>query len=286
MMLFFKYFSQLSLLTITSLVSSFFIANLSAKAATFSLSESILVIDNFSVTPQNPSVESNSKTVTSSGGTLDLAEANAEVNTIFQANSDSAFLSTNLFSDAFGDGKRFFGVGESSSFAVGNFWLQANQTLSFDFVTTIAIFNQVDTPLDGSASGFSGVNFLLLDENSKRVLGDFTAIGNVDTNLAEDKDDDFIFVDSSNNVSLYGSQYQDFEGNTESAELFLEGSFAQFFDSTTEVRLEVATLSSSCVQAPQTSDPCTKVPEPDNTTATLIVGCLVLGVVSRLAMKG
>ena len=284
-MSFLKSFYQLSLLTATSLVSSCLVTNLPAKAATFSLSESVLVIDNFSISPLNPSVESSSKTVAASGGNLDSADAHADVNTIFQADSDSSFLNTNLFSDAFGEEKRFFGIGESSSFAVGNFLIEANRTLSFDFVTTLAIFNQVDRPLDASASSFSGVNFLLLDEYNDSVLADFTAISNVDTNLAKDKDDDFILVDSSNNVALYGSKYEDFGGNIELAELFLEGSFEQFFESDTEVRLEVAAYSNSCVQAPLTKDPCTKVPEPDN-TATLLLGFLGLGLVSKLAMKG
>lgn len=281
-MLLSKSFSRLSLFT-TSIISYFFVTNLPAKAATFSFSEPILVINNFSVSPQNPSVESHSITVTSSRDELDLAKAKAEVNTTFQADSDSAFLNTNLFSDAYGAENRFFGLGESSSLAVGKFAIDAGHILSFNFVTALTIFNQVDSPLEGSASGFSSVNFLVKDDYDNSVLADFTAIGSVNTNVKDNVNEDFILVDS-NNVSFAGSKYEDFAEQIELAELFVQGSFAQSFPQATNVRLEVAVLSRSCVQASITKDPCTKVPESDS-TITLIFGCLGLGLVSKFTRK-
>ena len=284
MMLFFKYFPQISLLAATSIISSVFVANLPAKAATFSSSEAFLFIHNFSITPQNPSVESNSTTVAVSRDDMNIAEAMAEADIIFQADSDAAFLSAYLYSDASGNGNNFFGFGESSSFAVGNFSLSANQTVSFDFTTALAIDNKVDGPLDGSVSTFGEIGFLLIDDDTNYVLDYFTAIGNIDTNLTDGINDDFLLVDDTN-VDFKDSEFEeDFEGNIESASLFLQGSFQRFFDEATEVRLGVGALSRSCVQAPLTNDPCTRVPEPNN-TVTLLFGFLGLGLFSRLARK-
>lgn len=280
-MLLFKKISQISLVATTSLVSSLFIANKPALAATFSFSETILELNNFSVSPQNPFADSSTKAVAISGGNGDVVQANAEGSLFFEADSDSAFINTDLYTDVSGEGDDFFGFGESSSLAIGSFSIDPNQILSFDFNLNLYAFNEVDRLLNSSVSTFSGVEFLLFDDITNNLIGDFTAITNLDTNLAENINNDFISVEGSENVFFEGSSVEDFEGNIESAELFLEGSFEQFFNNTTQVRLEVASLNRSCVQAPLTDDPCTKVPEPDN-AIILILGFLGLGLVSRL----
>lgn len=281
-MLLLKKISQISLLTTTSIASSFFIANLPAFAATFSFSETILELDNFSVSPQNPFADSSTKAVAFSGEEGDIAQGNAEGSLVFEADSNLAAINADFYSDAFGEGDNLFSFAESSSLAIGSFSIDPNQILSFDFNLNLYAFNEVDSLLDTSVSTFSGVEFLLFDDLTNNLLGNFTALTNIDTNLAENINNDFVSVDGSQNVFFDGSSVEDFEGNIESAELFLEGSFAQSFDDATQVRLEVATLNRSCVQAPLTDDPCTKVPEPNN-TLVLLFGFLGLGLFSRLA---
>ncbi len=280
-MLFSKSFSRVFLVTTTSVISTLFVANLPAKAATFSVSETVFTLDNFSTSPQNPSVESITNTVAVSRDEIDIAEANAEGTVTFEADSDFAFLNADFSSDAFGEGSNFFSFGESSSFAVGTFVLNAEQILSFDFALSLVNFNDIDSLLDGGVSTLSGVYFSLFDNITDDVLGDFIAVSNVETNLAEGRNNDFTFVDGSSNVEFEGFSDENFEGNSEFSALFLTGSYLQFFDSPTEVRLEVGTLNRSCVQASPTTDPCTRVPEPSNTLA-LLFGFLGLGLVSRL----
>lgn len=272
--------SQISLFATTAMFSSIFIANSPVLAATFSFSEAILDINNFSISPQNPFTDSNTKAVAFSGDTEAISNANAEGSLISDADSDLAAINTNFYSSAFGEGNNFFGFGESSSLVIGSLTIDPNQILSFDFELSLDTFNQVDTLLDGSIATLSEVNFLLFDNNTNSLLGDFTATTNINTNLVEDINNDFISVEASRNVAFNGDIFEDFEGNIESAELSLTGSFAQFFNSAIQVRLEVATLTRSCVQAPLTNDPCTKVPEPDN-TMTLFLGFLGLGLISR-----
>ncbi|MGK7938372.1 MAG: hypothetical protein AB4206_21615 [Xenococcaceae cyanobacterium] len=280
-MLFSKSFSRVFLVTTTSVISTLFVANLPAKAATFSVSETVFTLDNFSTSPQNPSVESIANTVAVSRDEIDIAEANAEGTVTFEADSDFAFLNADFSSDAFGGGSNFFSFGESSSFAVGTFALDAEQILSFDFALSLVNFNDIDSLLDGGVSTLSGVYFSLFDNITDDVLGDFIAVSNVETNLAEGRNNDFTFVDGSSNVEFEGFSDENFEGNSEFSALFLTGSYLQFFDSPTEVRLEVGTLNRSCVQASPTTDPCPRVPEPSNTLA-LLFGFLGLGLVSRL----
>ena len=284
-MFFFKRIPKLSFLTATSIASSFFLTNLPVKAAILSFSETILVIDDFNITPQNTSVESNSKTVVFSKNESNFFKAEAEVDTIFQASPNAALLNTNLFSEAVGEGIRFSGsgLGESSSSAVGNLAIDAGHTLSFNFLTYLYIFNQVDRPLDGSASGLGSVSFLVRDEYKNSVLGELTTIVGVNTNLAEDTGEDLILIDSKN-VSFEDNKNEYFGDDLEFAELFLRGSFEQSFEEATQVRLEVAAFSRSCVQAPLTKDPCATVPEPDN-NVTLLLGFLGLGLISNLVSR-
>lgn len=278
-MSFFKYSFQLSLLTTASIISSVFIANLPAKAATFSSSEAFVFLSNFSTPAQNPSVKSKTKTISVSRNNPNIAIAEAEGSTIFITDSDDDFLSVDLYTEAYGEGNSFFALGESSSFAVGNFSINANQTFSFDF--SLALFNQANSPLDSSSkSSLSGVQFFLFDDRTNYILGDFSANNNLSINLVEYIDNDFILLDS-DDVFRDTYQSEDFEEDIESVDLFLNGSFERFFDMDTQIRLEVATFSQSCVQVPLTNYPCHKVPEPHN-TVTLLFGFLGLGLVSRL----
>lgn len=276
-MLFFKYSFQLSLLTTASIISSVFVADLPAKSATFSSSEAFVFLSNFSTNAQNPSVESKTKTISVSRNNPNLANADAEASTTFITDSDDDFLSVDLYTEAYGEGNSFFALGESSSFAVGDFSIKANQTFSFDF--SLALFNQANSPLDSSKSSFNQFNLSLFDDNND-VLVDFLAINNLDTTLVEYRDNDSILLDS-NDVFRDIYQSEDFEVDIESVDLFLNGSFERFFGTNTQVRLEVATFSRSCVQLPLTNYPCHKVPEPNN-TVTLLFGFLGLGLVSRL----
>ena len=277
-MLSLKYIFKISLLTVTSLASSTLIDDLPAQAATFSSSTSIFELNNFSVLPQNPSADSNRRSIAVSGE--GVAQANADGTLIFDNTPGSVVLNTDFMSDAFGDGSAFFALGESSSSTISNFFVDANQVFSFDFEVSLNILNQVDSTSDGSISTFSGVNFFLFN-NTNDILGAFRAISNVDTNLTEGVDNDIILPQSSPNVTFSRTQNPVFGSNQESAQLFLEGSFQQLFPVATQVRLEVETLNRSCVQSPQTNDPCTRVPEPDN-AITLLLGFLGLGLVSKL----
>lgn len=283
MMSFFKSFPQISLLTATSIIGSVFFADLPAKAATFSFSESTLSLNSFSINPQNPSADSNRETIAVSTDELDFADAIAEGTISVLADSDSAFVDTDFFTDVFGEGNSFFGFGESSSLTLVDFSLDPDEILRFDFQASLDIFNDFDSLTDGSISTFSEVTFSLFDDNTNELLGNFTANSNIDTNLLT-VDNDFISVDSSSNVAFEDNSFEDFEGNIEEAQLFVGGSFEYSSTSATQVRLEVATLNRSCVQAPITDDPCTRIPEPDNAVA-LIFGFLGLGLVSRLAKK-
>ncbi len=280
-MLFSKSFCRVFLVTTTSVISTLFVANLPAKAATFSFSETFFTLENFSISPQNPSVDSRTNAVAVSRDEIDIADAKAEGTVTFQADSPSAFLNADFFSYAFGEGSNFFSFGESSSFSLGTLAIDAEQILSFDFTLSLFSFNDVDSLLDGGVSTSSAVSFFLFDDATNDVLGDFTAINNVDTNLAEGINNDFTIVDGSSNVDFDGFSDENFGGNLEFSDLFLTGSYTQFFDSPTDVRLEVLTLNRSCVQAAPTTDPCTRVPEPSN-TISLLLGFLGLGLVSRL----
>ena len=145
--------------------------------------------------------------------------------------------------------------------------------LSFNFALSLTLSNTVNSELDGSVSNFAGVSFTLFDELNRDFLGEFRAIGNLDTNFKDGIERDLIFaesnldftIDSFNDEQLFGS-------DREFASINLTGNIQQSVTTPTQIRLQANSFNLSCTQAPQTSDPCmrTVVPESNNAIGLIL----------------
>lgn len=267
------------LLTSTSIINCMVAGELPVQAATFANSNSLLRIDEFKILPQNPDADSDRDAIAFTGNDESIVNADGDGTLSFVIDENNTFLDLNFNSNASGEGTDYLGVGFSSSSASSTFLVDANETLSFDFTVSLALESIVDNALDGSINNFSGVSFALFDDLNDTFLGEFRAIGNLDTNLADSIDNDTITASSNLNFEIASfDDEQLFGGNEESATIDITGNIQQTFTTPTQVRLEANTFNRSCTQAPQTNDPCqrTAVPESNNAIG-LILTCLGVG---------
>ncbi|GAB1541079.1 hypothetical protein NUACC21_37490 [Scytonema sp. NUACC21] len=233
------------LLTAPSLGSSL-LAIYPSQAATFATSQGALEFTNFSQIPVNIGTETDTNTVAiaKDGRVQAIAQAYA----LFTTTPPEAF---NLsFSGASGDGKDYLGLAESKAQVIGEFSVDTNQTLSFDFLANLEMETSIDNSPVENATARGDISFFLIDAASDRILDFFSLSGN----LITEGNDDFVVFDTSDNVSLTQvSQELDFEGTEETAGIFVEGSFQRTFTNNTKVTLVEVKSNQTRVKAPEPS---------------------------------
>lgn len=270
-----------AVLSITSIFGCTFVP-IPAEAASLAYSKTSLRIEEFSILPQNPNADSARNAFAFTDDDDSVADSNAEGTLEFLSDRDHTFLNLDFTSDASGNGTNYYSIGQNDAFASSTFSVNSNEVLSFDFAVSLALENIIDDELNGSINTFSGVSFTLFDETNDVFLGDFRAIGNLDTNLANGINNDTIFAES--NLNFVIDTFDDervFKSNLglaepsqnrEFASIDLTGSIQQSFTFPTQVSLQASLFNLSCTQAPQTSDPCTKtaVAESNNVIGLLL----------------
>ena len=270
-----------AVLITTSILGCTFV-RLPAEAATFADSEASLRIEEFSILPQDSNADSARNALAFTGNNDSVANSNADGILEFVVDRDNTFLNLDFASDASGNGSNYFSIGQNDAFASSTFFVDRNEVLIFDFTVSLTLENIIDDELNGSINTFSGVSFALFDDTNNIFIGDFRAIGNLDTNLADGINNDTIFAESNLNFTIDTfNDEQIFEGDLAEASqdsdreftsIDLTGSIQQSFTVPTQVSLQASLFNLSCTQAPQTSDPCTKtaVPESNNAVGLLL----------------
>lgn len=278
----FAYYLKAVLIT----TSVFSCIQLSAEAANFARSEASLKIE-FDTLPQqhdwiwrgnlavpraqNPDADSNRVAIAFTGNNDSVADSNADGTLEFITEPNNAVLSLDFASDASGNGTNYFSVGENNAFASNTFLVDSNE-LSFDFAISLALETISDRQLNSSINTFSEVSFALFDNTNDLFIGDFLTVGNLDTNLTDGINNNLIFAESNLDFTIDSfNREQLFEGNREFATIDITGSIQQIAVPP-QVSLQASLSNISCIQAPQTSDPCQKtvVPEADNTVGLIL----------------
>ena len=268
----FGYYLKAVLIT----TSVFSCIQLPAEAANFARSEASLKIE-FDTLPQNPNADSMRNAVAFTGDNDSVADSNANGTLEFITEPDRAVLNLDFASDASGNGTNYFSVGQNNAFASNTFLVDSNE-LSFDFAISLALETVSDRKLNSSINTFSEVSFALFDNINDLSIGEFLAVGNLDTNLADGINNDLIFAESNLNFTIDSfNQEQFFEGDSEVAIIDITGSIQQDVVPT-QVSLQANLYNISCIQAPQTSDPCRKaVVSESNNTVGLVLSILGIG---------
>lgn len=156
------------LLSITLPVTALSTIATPGQAATFSFSGAETIISNFSLAPTELGTATNTQTLTVavSSGT---ATAEADALALFTPNQGQNLS----LSQASGSGNNYLGLARSSASLIGRFLLNPQETLSFDFVSRLALQTAVDDPSTETASALGEIEFRLIDNQTNQLIDTF-----------------------------------------------------------------------------------------------------------------
>lgn len=255
-----------SLLSITSIVASTAIASSPVLAATLANSEAQFQLNNFSHKPQTTSTFADTKGFTTAAPPGGDVRNSARSLAFFPPQTPSALSSS--FSLSFGEGRNYSGEVQSEAQVLGTFAIEAGETFSFDFASSLDLETSIQDPQTEGATAAGDISLLLLDNAT--VLDDFLVLGNLST---PGDTSDFLLSDISDNITLTNnSQTTSFGGNEEFATISVRGSFERSFNRPTNLTLIQGQMNSASV-----ADPPVSVPE-----ASFGLALLVLSAVSTL----
>lgn len=250
------------------ILASSFLGVSPSKAATFALSESVAVFENFSQNPSNVNTFALADVSTSAMSGSVTAEAEA----IAIFSEAPAFAINSNFTQALGENQDYLASAESESQLRGVFDIEADTNFSFDFESRLNLETSIDNPPAENARASGDISFFLFDIDNNTVLDFFNLSGN----LVTEGDNDFIVSQISDNVNLSEtSGNADFEGNEEFLEAFVEGSYKRKFENETNLALIEIKRNRVTVQ---------EVPEPSISLA-LLVSSGIIGVVLKRRRK-
>lgn len=143
--------------------------------------------------------------------------------------------------------------------AVGNFFVEAGQSLSFDFKANFALGTSVDNLTTETANAQDAVGFFLVDSVTPSTIYDsFIVYGNLTTPGTND----FINLRKSDNVKFGGSSSTDFEGTQEAASISGNGSLNRSFTDPTSLTLVQVGGDSSSIPVPTATNTLGSIPTP------------------------
>ncbi|MGF1479984.1 MAG: hypothetical protein ACFB4I_10900 [Cyanophyceae cyanobacterium] len=270
--------SQLLLLA-TPLWSSAAIFAFPAQAATLSLSQTFLGLS-FNQSPLSNETTDNITQIAVSGSEISQVNPRVSGGVDFVVDEAQTFTQIRFQNQVAGEGDRYFGLSQASGQSVGEFFIEADQVFSFDFLANLTLSNTVSDSLTDSVTTISNLSFSLVDTFAQNI-GNFQLLGNLETNLLNE-DDDFLDVDRNGNIVFTNSPTPLIteQANQESVSITFSGTFQQRFEQPTQLRLTASTMNKTCAQAPQAEDACVKVPEQSSIWALL--GFVGVGLLSGL----
>ncbi|NEQ26673.1 MAG: hypothetical protein F6K28_48130, partial [Microcoleus sp. SIO2G3] len=184
------------------------------------------------------------------GSTTALAQAQAEFTV-----GASTSASLNSDSTTFGDGVSYQGIADSISQVFGNFFVEANQLFTLDFIASLNLETSSDTLQSESASAISDLSLFLIDSNTQSIYESFSLF----SYLNSQGDNDYFDYQASQNITFaLDSSGTSFGGTEEVINASVEGSLGHLFTSSTNLTLLAVTrnqASVSSVKTPESSNP-------------------------------
>ncbi|MBW4511879.1 MAG: hypothetical protein KME64_36065 [Scytonematopsis contorta HA4267-MV1] len=239
--------SKCCLLFGTSLLASCMFAISPSRAATFAFSEGSLTFTGFSKNPSGTSTDFNEfvRAISKDGSVI--ATANGDVNFTVVPPQASSISS----SSASGNNGDYLGQAKSDTTLLGSFLVEENQVFSFDFETLFNLKTSIDNSAKESANTFGDTFWQLVDTSDNSVLEFFSITGN----LATEGDNDFLDIQSSNNI-VFNSLSQDIAsgGKKESAVAVVKGSLRHSFTKQTRLSLIGINTNRTEVKVPESSN--------------------------------
>lgn len=166
----------IAFLLATPLVTSLSVGIAPSSAATIASSAAAVTIDNFSHTPTDTGTSTNTNTqaITNSGAVI--SQANAEA--FFISNCHDLLAANLSQSEVIGSGNNYSGLAQSQAAVIGEFFIDAEETFSFNFQTFLALLTSVDNPQSERARANGSISFLVINTVTNILLDSFQfAIG-------------------------------------------------------------------------------------------------------------
>jgi hypothetical protein len=279
--------SQL-LLFFTSLITSSAVAIAPSDAATLASSNTSLVLNNFNRPLENDvkAIFDGKPKLISTKGTGKI-EARLDVDSFFQSVNSDVLANSNVQSNLVGTGSQYLGDIDFSAQLIGKFFVEAEQTFSFDFTAALSLNNSIDRDRDEAVSTGGLLSFLIFDNTRQQAIDSFSLSSQLSTDLTEKVDLDSVNFQPGNN-SIFNNVFQDSSvgGAQEFYQAFIQGSFQKTFAEDTALSVVVVTENQSCAESSTTLNTCVKVSEPSNKFAlTLGLGGIFFLGFARGIMK-
>lgn len=193
------------------------IASTPSLAATLALSDTNLLLNNFSHRPHTTSNEVSTDTFTKADPGSSM-NASAEAFAVFLNTPGQPTLSYNTIATVgLGEGQSYFGSTEGKTKVVGNFSIGKNEDFGFNFAGGLELKTSIDNFLGESANAAGNIYFLVLDTTDRQkidVLDYFLLTGK----LSSPGIPDSLFAKKSSRVKFNDfSKHKDFKGKEESA---------------------------------------------------------------------
>ncbi len=261
-------FAKRLLLLATPLVATSALLTSPSQAATFSSSQGILDLTNFSESfSTTESQNLGNVSAIANGGIVNAQNSHAVANVI----PDPLEVYTSATSLASGESKDYVGTAQAAAKIIGNFDVAPGQLFSFNFTSALDLETAIDNPPSENANASGKLSFFLLDTTGipeknlpdflsgllsdttnsilKNPLDFFSLTGNLNT-LGNDN---FITSQESQNVTLTEDKQFSFDGTQEFATDFVEGSLQRSFDRKTNLTLVAIRSTQTRVVAPEPS---------------------------------
>lgn len=218
----------------------------SSHAATLASSQATLEFNNFSTNSLDIQTltEANTSAIAESGSST---IANSQAEAYFIDELASSFNSS--LSQAAGEGRNYLGLAESQTEVIGNFFVEAGQTFSFDFTANFDLNTSIDDPSFENANASGDLAFFLVDTHQPSNIYDYFVISG---NLTTPGNDDFLNSQSSEHLVFnVNSSQTDFAGTQEFALTAVEGLLERDFEQPTSITLIQSTANSASVPVPE-----------------------------------
>ena len=221
----------IAFLLATPLVSGLTVGIGPSSAAIIAGSAVEVTIDNFSHRPNGNGTFTNTYTQTTANSGSVISQANAEAVVISKAH---VWLAANLSqSKVQGDGNNYSGLANSQAIVIGDFDIDAEETLSFNFHTVLELLTSVDNPQSERASATVSISFGLINIVTNILLDSFELISGLDSSSG-------LYLDLSGSNSFNPTTINlNFmpEGSAAKSLLYTSGGYSRTFDSDTKLRL-------------------------------------------------
>ncbi len=248
-------------LLLTSIVAGHAVLSLPSYAANLSFSSISLGINNFNIHPTGVGIVSDIDITTIAD--VGVVTANVQLNAMFVSEQTQAFAQSSSQTLIEGFGSQYFGRANINSFLVGNFTVNAQQDLSFDFQASLSLINSLENLDSGGSNAFGNVSLYLLNNLNQEVIDIFQVLANLNTlndpvgTLSQDllsiKTNPDIFFGNLSSAMISGDLY-------ESTQVNLTGSFHKTFEQATSLTLVAVTQ--SCSRRSNVVGSCARIPEP------------------------